>query len=71
MADRAVQSGNAVVILDVRFTSVVLANDREMAISGLALMKDGSAGPMGKVKGKGNPVLAQASTAPRRPDDCS
>lgn len=47
--------------VNVRFTSVVLPNDSEMAISGLALMKDGSAGLVGKVKGKGNPVLAGAA----------
>jgi hypothetical protein len=32
-----------------------------MPISGLALMKDGSAGLVGKAKGKGNPVLAGAA----------
>jgi len=47
--------------VNVRFTSVVLPNDREMVISGLALMKDGSAGLVGKVKGKRNPVLAGAA----------
>jgi hypothetical protein len=47
--------------VNVRFTSVVLPNDREMLISGLALMKDGSAGLVGKLKGKGNPVLAGAA----------
>ena len=47
--------------VNVRFTSVVLPNDREMPISGLALMKDGSAGLVGKLKGKGNPVLAGAA----------
>jgi len=47
--------------VNVRFTSVVLPNDREMQISGLALMKDGSAGLVGKVKGKRNPVLAGAA----------
>jgi len=47
--------------VNVRFTSVVLTNDREMPISGLALMKDGSAGLVGKLKGKGNPVLAGAA----------
>ena len=47
--------------VNVRFTSVVLPNDQEIAISGLALMKDGSAGLVGKVKGKGNPVLAGAA----------
>jgi len=38
--------------VNVRFTSVVLPNDREMPISGLALMKDGSAGLVGKLKEK-------------------
>ena len=47
--------------VNVRFTSVVLPNDREMPISGLALMKDGSAGLVGRLKGKGNPVLAGAA----------
>jgi len=47
--------------VNVRFTSVVLPNDSEMAISGLALMKDGSAGLVGKVKGKRSPVLAGAA----------
>src|SRR5438309_2202882 len=47
--------------VNVRFTSVVLTNDREMPISGLALMKDGSAGLVGKVKGKRNPALAGAA----------
>lgn len=47
--------------VNVRFTSVVLPNDRDVQISGLALMKDGSAGLVGKVKGKRNPVLAGAA----------
>jgi hypothetical protein len=47
--------------VNVRFTSVVLPSDREVPISGLALMKDGSAGLVGKVKGKRNPVLAGAA----------
>jgi len=47
--------------VNVRFTSVVLPNDREMPISGLALMKDGSAGLVGKVKGTGHPVRAGAA----------
>src|SRR5581483_8555256 len=47
--------------VNVRFTSVVLPNDREMAISGLALMKDGSAGLVGKVKGTGHPFRAGAA----------
>ncbi len=44
--------------VNVRFASVVFPNDREMPISGLALMKDGSAGLVGKIKGKRNPALA-------------
>lgn len=47
--------------VNVRFTSVVLPNDREMPISGLALMKDGSAGLLGKIKGRRNPALAGAA----------
>ena len=47
--------------VNVRFTSVVLSNDREMPISGLALMKDGSAGLVGKVKGTGHPFRAGAA----------
>jgi hypothetical protein len=47
--------------VNVRFTSVVLPNDREMPISGLALMKDGSAGLVGKVKGTGHPFRAGAA----------
>ncbi len=47
--------------VNVRFTSVVLPNEQEMPISGLALMKDGSAGLVGKVKGKRNPALAGAA----------
>src|SRR5438034_2362838 len=44
--------------INVRFTSVLLPNNRELAISGLALMKDGSAGLVGKVQGSGHPILA-------------
>ncbi len=47
--------------VNVRFTSIVLPNEQQMAISGLALMKDGSAGLMGKVIGKHNPVLGTAA----------
>lgn len=47
--------------INVRFTSVLLPNNREMAISGLALMKDGSAGLVGKVQGSGHPVLSTAA----------
>jgi hypothetical protein len=47
--------------INVRFTSVLLPNNREMAISGLALMKDGSAGLVGKVQGSGHPILSTAA----------
>jgi hypothetical protein len=47
--------------INVRFTSVLLPNNREMAISGLALMKDGSAGLVGKVQGSGHPILSSAA----------
>jgi len=43
--------------INVRFTSVLLPNNREITISGLALMKDGSAGLVGKVQGSGRPIL--------------
>jgi type IV secretory pathway VirB10-like protein len=44
--------------INVRFTSLVLPNNREVTISGLALMKDGSAGLVGKVQGSGHPIVA-------------
>jgi hypothetical protein len=47
--------------INVRFTSVLLPNNREMAISGLALMKDGTAGLVGKVQGSGHPILSSAA----------
>jgi type IV secretory pathway VirB10-like protein len=47
--------------INVRFTSLILPNNHEVAISGLALMKDGSAGLMGKVQGSGHPVLGTAA----------
>jgi hypothetical protein len=47
--------------INVRFTSLLLPNNREVAISGLALMKDGSAGLVGRVQGSGHPVLAGAA----------
>lgn len=47
--------------INVRFTSVLLPNNRELAISGLALMKDGSAGLVGKAQGSGHPVLSSAA----------
>src|SRR5579871_5233894 len=47
--------------VNVRFTSLVLPNGRrEITISGLALMRDGSAGLVGKVQGSGHPILAGA-----------
>lgn len=47
--------------INVRFTSLILPNSRrEVAISGLALMRDGSAGLVGKVQGSGHPILAGA-----------
>jgi hypothetical protein len=47
--------------VNVRFTSLVLPNNRrEIAISGLALMRDGSAGLVGKIQGSGHPILAGA-----------
>ncbi len=47
--------------INVRFTSLILPNNHEVSISGLALMKDGSAGLMGKVQGSGHPVLGTAA----------
>ncbi len=47
--------------INVRFTSLILPNNHEVTISGLALMKDGSAGLMGKVQGSGHPVLGTAA----------
>jgi hypothetical protein len=47
--------------INVRFTSLVLPSNREITISGLALMKDGSAGLVGKVQGSGHPVLGTAA----------
>lgn len=46
--------------INVRFTSLLLPNHREIAISGLALMRDGSAGLVGRVQGSGHPILASA-----------
>jgi len=43
--------------INVRFASLILPNNREVTISGLALMKDGSAGLVGKPQGSGHPVL--------------
>jgi type IV secretory pathway VirB10-like protein len=47
--------------INVRFTSLILPNNREVTISGLALMKDGSAGLIGKVQGSGHSVLSGAA----------
>jgi type IV secretory pathway VirB10-like protein len=47
--------------INVRFTSVLMPNNREIAVSGLALMKDGSAGLLGKVQGSGHPILSGAA----------
>jgi hypothetical protein len=47
--------------INVRFTSLIVPNNREITISGLALMKDGSAGLVGKVRGSGHPVLGTAA----------
>src|SRR6266496_4981444 len=47
--------------INVRFTSVLLPSNREIAISGLALMKDGSAGLVGKVQGSTHPILSAAA----------
>jgi type IV secretory pathway VirB10-like protein len=46
--------------INVRFTSVLLADQGEIKISALALMRDGSAGLVGKVQGSGHPILAGA-----------
>jgi hypothetical protein len=40
---------------------ILPTNNREVTISGLALMKDGSAGLVGKVQGGGRPVLGTAA----------
>jgi type IV secretory pathway VirB10-like protein len=47
--------------INVRFTSLILPGNREVSISGLALMKDGSAGLVGKVQGSGHAVLSTAT----------
>jgi type IV secretory pathway VirB10-like protein len=47
--------------INVRFTSLILPNNHEVTISALALMKDGSAGLIGKVQGSGHPVLGTAA----------
>lgn len=46
--------------INVRFTSLLLPDRREITISALALMRDGSAGLVGKVQGSGHPILAGA-----------
>ena len=47
--------------VNVRFTSIILPSNRQVTISGLALMKDGSAGLVGKAQGSGHPVLGTAA----------
>jgi type IV secretory pathway VirB10-like protein len=47
--------------VNVRFTSLIFPDNREVTISGLALMKDGSAGLVGKPQGSGHPVLGTAA----------
>jgi len=47
--------------INVRFTSVTLPANREVTISGLALMKDGSAGLVGRVQGSGHAILGTAA----------
>jgi len=47
--------------VNVRFTSLILPSNRQVTISGLALMKDGSAGLVGKAQGSGHPVLGTAA----------
>ena len=47
--------------INVRFTSVLLPSNREIAISGLGLMKDGSAGLAGEVQGSGHPIPSGAA----------
>ncbi len=44
--------------VNVRFTSLILPDQSEVPISGLALMRDGSAGLVGKAQGSSRPVLA-------------
>jgi hypothetical protein len=46
--------------INVRFTSLLLPDHREITISALALMRDGSAGLLGKVQGSAHPMLAGA-----------
>ncbi len=46
--------------INVRFTSLLLPDRPEITISALALMRDGSAGLVGKVQGSGRPILAGA-----------
>lgn len=47
--------------VNVRFTSLILPSNRQVTISGLALMRDGSAGLVGKAQGSGHPVLGTAA----------
>lgn len=46
--------------INVRFTSLLLPDRQEVTISALALMRDGSAGLVGKVQGSGHPIVAGA-----------
>lgn len=47
--------------INVRFSSLILSNNRQVTISGLALMKDGSAGLVGRVQGSGHSILSGAA----------
>jgi type IV secretory pathway VirB10-like protein len=47
--------------INVRFTSLILPSNREVTISGLALMKDGSAGLVGRIQESGHPILSTAT----------
>lgn len=46
--------------VNIRFSALVLPDGREIEFSGLALMKDGSAGLVGKSQGSGHTILAGA-----------
>lgn len=47
--------------INIRFTSLLLPGNRSTSISALALMRDGSAGLVGKVQGKRHPILSGAA----------
>jgi type F conjugative transfer system protein TrbI len=47
--------------INIRFNSLLLPNNRSITISALALMRDGSAGLVGRVQGKGHPILSGAA----------